>query len=453
MAQLDVRLEVSVMAESQPTVFLSYRRNASAFIARAIFMDLRQHGYDVFMDVESTESGQVSPIILNQIAARAHFLVILTPGTLDRCQAPDDWVRREIEHAIELGRNVVPILVNDFIFDDTTLVRLPETLRALPSYAGVTMRHDYFDAAMERLRTHFLKEPAQGVITPAPPQDAPVVQQKIEEAAREATPTIPEHSAAPARVVTHTLAPHITNSIGMEFVLIVAGTFLMGSKPGSPYNKEYPVHHVTISQPFYLGKYAVTQGQWKAVMGTNPSRFIGGRDLIQEIGLDRSLVPVDRNRPVEQVSWEDVQDFIQRLNAKEGGTNYRLPTEAEWEYACRAGSTTEYSFGDDPNQLGAYGWYDGNSNGETHPVGQRTPNAWGLYDMHGNVYEWVQDWIGEYAPEPATDPQGPASGWSRVFRGGSWRDNASDCRSAYRDRENTRYSQGRLGFRLLRMAQ
>ena len=167
-----------------------------------------------------------------------------------------------------------------------------------------------------------------------------------------------------------------TNSIGMEFMLIPAGTFMMGSEKG--YADEKPQHRVTISRPFYLGKYEVTQAQWEAVMGNNPSRFDG------------------RNNPVEQVSWEDVRVFIARLNAHEGHTRYRLPTEAEWEYAARAGSTSAYSFGDDAARLGQYAWYGDNSGKTTHPVGQKLPNAWGLHDMHGNVWEWVQGWYGDY---------------------------------------------------------
>jgi formylglycine-generating enzyme required for sulfatase activity len=208
-----------------------------------------------------------------------------------------------------------------------------------------------------------------------------------------------------------------TNSISMEFVLIPTGTFMMGS----PYSdtqvedKEKPAHRVTISQLFYLGKYPVTQGQWEAVMGTNPSHFTG-----------------DQNRPVERVSWEDTQEYIRRLNTRESSARYRLPTEAEWEYACRAGSTPRSCFGDNRSQLGVYGWYDNNSRGMSHPVGQRKPNAWGLHDMHGNVWEWVQDWYGAYDPEPVTDPQGLASGSHRVVRGGSWHSEAGGCRSAYR---------------------
>jgi TPR repeat protein len=178
-----------------PTVFLSYRRDVSSFIARSVFMDLRQHGYDVFMDVESIDSGQFDTIILAQIAARAHFLVILTHGTLEGCQEPDDWLRREMEHAIALRRNVVPILVNDFRFDDKASTYLTDHLRELPRYNGLVLYQDYFDAAMERLRTRFLKQPLRGEIMPTPPQDTLLVQQKIAEMARQPVPTAQELSA------------------------------------------------------------------------------------------------------------------------------------------------------------------------------------------------------------------------------------------------------------------
>ncbi|HEY7491964.1 MAG TPA: formylglycine-generating enzyme family protein, partial [Candidatus Tectomicrobia bacterium] len=157
-------------------------------------------------------------------------------------------------------------------------------------------------------------------------------------------------------------------------------------------------------------------------------------------------------RPVENVSWENVQVFIRELNVKEGGTKYRLPTEAEWEYAARAGSTPAYSFGSDSSRLGEYAWYTGNAERQTHPVGQLKPNVWGLYDMHGNVWEWVQDWYGAYAAEAVTDPQGSASGSSRVIRGGSWFHVDWRCRSAYRRNGSPGYRIDTLGFRLLRTA-
>jgi len=223
------------------------------------------------------------------------------------------------------------------------------------------------------------------------------------------------------------------NSIGMEFVLIPAGTFQMGSNDG---NDEKPVHTVRIMQPFYLGKYEVTQGQWQAVMGSNPSKFTG-----------------DPNRPVENVSWDDVQEFIRRLNSREGGATYRLPTEAEWEYAVRAGTTTRWSFGDDARQLGRYAWPEENAGGYTHPVGQLQPNPWGLYDMHGNVWEWVQDWYGSYTSGTAVDPAGPSSGSDRVYRGGSCYGLARECWSALRRGAAPGNRYNALGFRLLRVAQ
>jgi formylglycine-generating enzyme required for sulfatase activity len=221
-----------------------------------------------------------------------------------------------------------------------------------------------------------------------------------------------------------------TNSIGMEMVLIPAGSFMMGSEAG--YGNEEPVHEVTISKPFYLGKHEVTQEQWEVVMGNNPSRFKGG------------------DNPVENVSWNDVQAFIKKLNEKEGTTGYRLPTEAEWEYAARAGTNTTYFFGDDEKELSRCAWYYDNSGKKTHPVGQKYPNVWGLYDVHGNVWEWVQDRYGEeyYAKSPGADPQGPSRGSRRVFRGGSWYDAAMFCRSTSRDYGSPGDRYERNGFRL-----
>jgi formylglycine-generating enzyme required for sulfatase activity len=225
----------------------------------------------------------------------------------------------------------------------------------------------------------------------------------------------------------------LRNSIGMEFVRIEAGAFQMGPNDGADHEK--PVHTVRISRPFYLGKYEVTQAQWEAVIGNNPSRFKG-----------------DANRPVENVSWDDVQEFIRQLNAKEGGARYRLPTEAEWEYAARAGTTTHWSFGDNESQLGRYAWYNGNAGGQMHPVGQLQSNPWGLYDMHGNVREWVQDWYGQYVSGTAVDPAGPSSGSYRVNRGGSWYGLARCCQSADRNygAPGGRFVGLGLGFRLLR---
>ena len=228
----------------------------------------------------------------------------------------------------------------------------------------------------------------------------------------------------------------ITTGIGMEFVLIPAGIFTMGSPNLDPHadNDEKPAHQVTISESFYMGKYEVTQAQWKAVMGENPSRFKGD------------------DRPVENVSWEDAQQFIRKINAIEGKEACRLPTEAEWEYAARAGTTTLYSFGDNITQLGDYAWYAVNSGETTHPVGEKKLNPWGLYDMHGNVWEWVQDWYAPYTAEAVTDPIGPAIGAYLLLRGGGWGDAAQDARSADRLWRHPGVRGGNLGFRCLSSA-
>jgi formylglycine-generating enzyme required for sulfatase activity len=216
--------------------------------------------------------------------------------------------------------------------------------------------------------------------------------------------------------------PEILTSIGMELVRIPAGEFQMGS------NDEPPVHRVRISEPFYLGKYEVTQAQWKAVMGTNPSFFTE-----------------NPNRPVEKVSWDDVQEFMRRLNRREGWEVCRLPTEAQWEYAARAGTTTERY----ENNVDAIAWYDQNSGGQTHAVGQKRPNAWGVYDMLGNVEEWCHDGKRNYTADTVVDPMGPIdAGAVRVVRGGSWYDSSTGkVRAAYRSLDAPDLHDRRLGFR------
>ncbi len=200
------------------------------------------------------------------------------------------------------------------------------------------------------------------------------------------------------------------------------------------FDKEQPQHTVKISRPFYLGTHQVTQGQYQAVMGNNPSHFKGSDDL-----------------PVENVSWLDAVEFCNKLSERGkrtgfyrvdgsevtvvGGDGYRLPSEAEWEYACRAKSTTLYPFGDDAGKLGEYAWSAGNSESKTHPIGQKLPNAWGLCDMLGNVWEWCADWYDEkyYASSPPADPPGAPKAGYRVVRGGSWYDHGAwRCRLASR---------------------
>jgi formylglycine-generating enzyme required for sulfatase activity len=197
-------------------------------------------------------------------------------------------------------------------------------------------------------------------------------------------------------------SPVASEPKSMEFVSIRPGTFLMGCSPGDPeaYSDEKPPHQVNITRAFEIGKFPVTQAQYEALMGSNPSYFPGA------------------THPVEGVSWEDTQKFCEKLNTLHDGYNYRLPTEAEWEYAARGGCTSA-RYG----ELNDVAWHHGNSEGTTHPIGLKHPNAWGLYDTLGNVWEWVQD---RYTPDyysrsPESDPTGAAAGDYRIARGGSWR--------------------------------
>lgn len=236
-----------------------------------------------------------------------------------------------------------------------------------------------------------------------------------------------------------TLPENFINSAEMEFILVPPGEFEMGSPIREKRRKlwESPVHRVTLEKPFYLGKYPVIQAQWQRVMGNNPSYFKGD-------GL-----------PVENVSWEEVQEFLRKLNEMENVRSYRLPTEAEWEYAARAGTMTGYAFGEEATKLYEYAWFLKNSELRTHSTGLKKPNPWGFYDMYGNVGEWVQD---EYhisykgAPSDGSAWENPFSSALskpvRIRRGGGWNGNAGCCRSAERlfAAQDRRFNS--LGFRV-----
>jgi len=230
-------------------------------------------------------------------------------------------------------------------------------------------------------------------------------------------------------------AINVSENLGLKFVYIPSGTFTMGSPlyETDRYEDEKQ-HSVTLTKGFYIQTTEVTQRQWTAVMGNNPSFFQNCGD----------------NCPVDHVSWNDVQEFIRKLNQQEGSDVYRLPAEAEWEYACRAGSTTRFCYGDDEKRLGEYAWFEENSEGRTHPVGRKKPNAWGLYDMHGNVWEWCQDWYGEYPHGAAIDPKGPPKGSRRVLRGASAFNASWNVRSTLRTNDPPDFRGGLAGFRILK---
>ncbi len=324
--------------------------------------------------------------------------------------------RRVLEHTeeIPLGQiHIIPVRLDDC-----------EVPREFTRYQWANLEEaGEFERIVEAL---YLGIEQRGLPVPKPSASEPLASEpKVS----------PEPS--PTSVVTPPEAPRVvtpetfTNNIGMTFVRIAAGRFLMGSpqSDAQAHSDEKPQHEVWISEPFYLGIHPVTQGQWEAVMGSNPSRFQG-----------------DPQRPVERVSWDDVQVFLERLSERDGRA-YRLPSEAQWEYACRAGSTGAYCFGDDVGELVNYAWYDANSGNTTHPVGEKQANAWGLYDMHGNVWEWCQDFYSDYQATAATDPRGPDAGAHRVIRGGCWSYSAQLVRSAYRVALGPALRVDYLGFR------
>lgn len=230
----------------------------------------------------------------------------------------------------------------------------------------------------------------------------------------------------------------LPGGIKMEFVFIPSGTFRMGSSENEEGRQEDegPQHTVTISEGFYLGKYEVTQEQWSAIEKSNPSIF-------------RHFLESPRH-PVDWVSWSDCISFIKKLNQL-GIGKFRLPTEAEWEYACRASSTTRYYWGNDPgyDQIHNFSWANSRAEGKSHPVGLKPPNDWGLYDMSGNVWEWCSDWFALYDIEDLTDPQGPDSGKRKVYRGGSWFNEPEALRCANRHGHPTNVKGTNSGLRLV----
>ena len=224
----------------------------------------------------------------------------------------------------------------------------------------------------------------------------------------------------------------VKDGISIEMVKVEAGSFNMGATPEmqNPDEDEKPVHRVTLTNNYYIGKYEVTQALWKTVMGNKSSRFKGD------------------NLPVEKVSWNNCQKFISKLN-KLTGKSFCLPTEAEWEFAARGGKKSRGYQYSGSNTLGDVAWYEGNSGSKTHAVGTKQPNELGIYDMTGNVYEWCQDWYGSYSSSPQTNPIGAVNGSCRVYRGGCWVSSARNCRTSYRGRRTPDFRYGFLGLRLV----
>jgi formylglycine-generating enzyme required for sulfatase activity len=254
---------------------------------------------------------------------------------------------------------------------------------------------------------------------------------RVDETTVEATVVMPADAPAPTPKQKISSKTFTVGGVSFDMMKVEAGTFTMGatSEMKKPYAYEKPAHQVTLTNNYYLGKTEVTQALWKAVMGSNPSYFKGD------------------NRPVEGVSWDDCQEFISKLNAATG-KHFRLPTEAEWEFAARGGNNSRHYQYSGSNNINDVAWYDGNSGNTTHDVASKQPNELGIYDMSGNVWEWCNDWYGDYSSSSQTNPTGPNSGSCRVERGGSWHGSAWFCRSSIRYRDTPYFGRDTRGFRL-----
>jgi formylglycine-generating enzyme required for sulfatase activity len=436
-----------------PRIFLCYRRKESAGVAGRIYDRLRARFGDdaVFMDIDSIPFGEDFREQIDTAVGQCHVVLAIIGAkwawktkTQRRLDDPRDFVRIELESALNRNLPVIPVLIDD--------ARMPGEADLPPSLARLAFRnaikldqgrdfHHHVDRLMRGIDFHFQKLDSATA--------KPTRESNTRPAEPESPPPLPVEK--------------LTNSAGVMLIHIEAGEFLMGTTKGQVdqlgrmfpdsrreyFDAEQPQHFVKIMRPFFLGIHEVTQRQYKAVMGENPSIFKG---------LD--------NLPVENVSWLDAIGFCNKLSERENrapfyringtkvtvvsGNGYRLPTEAEWEYACRAKSTTLYPFGDDAGKLNEHAWYASNAEGRTHPVGQKLPNAWGLYDMLGNVWEWCADWYDEkyYAWSPPDDPPGAAKASHRVFRGGSWRNLPRNCRPAGRSGFTPGRRDSLLGFRV-----
>lgn len=468
------------MPDKHYDIFISYRREGGKNYARVIKPELEKRGFKVFLDFDELKDGKFDQRILDAIDDAPIFMLILSNGCLDRCVNDDDWVRQEILHADRSGKHIVPVEV------DKSFRQMPDLVP--DDVKNVVGQHQFSQVDTETLLTASMDELVhyriRPYITVAVPEsegaeihvetdadcailrfqkalgiarvgeDAVVrlkkgkhklefVSLKVDSVRQSNVVEVPDNDYSDFIEVRlkdkledlERTSYKVYRVGGVEFKMLYVegGTFTMGATAeqcDNAYDDEKPTHKVTLSG-YHIGEVPVTQALWKAVMGGNPSFFKGD------------------NNPVNMVSWNDCQEFIEKLN-KMTGERFRLPTEAEWEYAARGGNRSRgYKYAGS-NNVDEVAWYDGNSGRTTHPVRQKKANELGLYDMSGNVWEWCNDWYGKYGDAPQTNPTGPATGSGRVNRGSSWGSYAGSFRVSIRDSSTPSIRSGSLGFRLAR---
>lgn len=416
----------------QKSVFISYRRALSKHLARSIYQDLKQNQWDVFLDVNTIDSGDFDRIILNQIGARAHFILLISSGSLVRCANTGDWVLREIEEAVRLNRNIVPIVDEEANFNQE-ISYLPERLRHIISKKNaLPLPHFYFDAAMAMLRTRFLKTPEYIRVLDTPSDELIEIQRRMA-VIDSATPTSPIDSALQqASQFTgrqnSDWTPFVTafpelKIPEMSFCLIPVGRFDMGSNDGYHAN-ELPVHEQVIHEPYWIAQYPVTNAEWKMAVtaGAMKPPYDTGN------ALKWYHDPAMANMPVVGIDWFMARDFAAWLGC-------RLPTEIEWEYAARGIESLPYPWGNEwKPEIPVWGK---NSNKQPAPVNSRPEGkSWvDAWHMMGNVWEWTSSLYEPY-PYQVQDRRERDTGVNneiaRVLRGGAWGGDSFYLRAACR---------------------
>ena len=489
-------------------IFISYRRSDTEQNARTINAEFKARHYRCFLDYDELKDGQFDARIKEAIKDAPLFIALLSPDYFSRCNDEKDWVRQEIECALDNNKKIIPININNAF--KTFPADLPQRIKdgiGCHQFSEVYMRgtlQDNIEAIIrDRIKVEVseintnptdqaiikIKTDADCILTEGgetmaslqageynkihlspvgiydfrfTSKEAPScfvemeyelrqipyrglikveLQHLIEEQKNKAAEAERERQRREQerlereeqeRQRREEVQVFTVHGVAFKMVRVAGGTFQMGatSEQGSDvYGDEEPVHSVTLSD-YYIGQTEVTQELWQAVMGSNPFGFKG-----------------DNQRPVEDVSWNDCQEFIEKLN-RLTGKNFRLPTEAEWEYAARGGNKSrgyKYSGSNNPD---AVAWYDDNSGGKTHPVAHKQTNESGLYDMSGNVWEWCFDRYGDYSSNSQTNPRGASTGCHRVLRGGSWRYGARNVRVSRRSDFAPDYRGHNFGLRL-----
>jgi formylglycine-generating enzyme required for sulfatase activity len=428
------------MTRIENTVFISYRRT-DVYTALAVYQDLSNKGYDVFFDYTSIPSGDFEQIIVSSIKARAHFVLILTPTALDRCREPGDWLRREIETAMDEKRNIIPLFFKGFSFGTPSISeKLTGKLSDLNRYNGLNVHEDYFLAAMDRLSGQFLSVSLDTVLHPL----STAVRKVVKEQQLAANDVVAQRAKEkPKPVLVATPPNKITLSSGMEFMRVPAGKFLMGSAKENKqaYADERPQHTVDIPYDYFMARFPVTNELYDAY-----ARSSGIKHPVY--GWEKK-----KDHPVTYVKWTDAMEYCEWLNSLfqnelPSGLVLRLPTEAEWEKAARGTDGNEYPWGDDFDKNKC----NTNKSGTT-PVRLYSPQGdspYGCADMVGNVWELTHSLTETYPYKTDDGREDEKASGHRVLRGGSFDFSESGARCAYRsDYGVEALFRSQVGFRVV----